>query len=255
MTKAYSDVITLHVPIVDESPKLHLFFHELLETAIEEIGHTPQLITTTLPQLRIKNHLDQGLISIYWSVANDEQDKKYIPIKVGLTGGLIGQRILLIKKGEQNIYKDVDSLDSFRALNLVAGMGKNWFDINIWKANNLAYKESSGNWKSIFKMIPYGRDYNYISRGINEVLIEAEEYDNLQIESKLVLIYNRDFQFYLSKNGINAGAKHQHIIDLAIKNAQESGLIVRLVNKYWGDDFKRLNYDNRVKIYLQTPNE
>ncbi|WP_354623182.1 hypothetical protein [Psychromonas sp. MME2] len=241
------------MPIVDESPQLHLFFHELLETAITEIGQTPQLISTRLPQRRIKSYLDQGLISIYWAIEHDEEDKKYIPIKVGLTAGLIGQRILLIKNGDQNIYSKVDDLDSFRELGLVAGMGKDWFDISVWKANKLLYKEAHGNWKSIFKMIPYGRDYNYISRGINEILVEAEEYDDLQIESKLVLIYNRDFQFYLSKNGVNSGEKYQQIIELAIKNAQKSGLIDRLVNKYWGDAFKRLNYENRVKIYLQTP--
>jgi len=51
-------------------------------------------------------------------------------------------------------------------------MGSKWFDINIWKENNLKYKESSGNWKSIFRKIPYGRDYNYISRGVNEIIAE-----------------------------------------------------------------------------------
>ena len=71
---AVSDVITLHVPVVEESTQQHLFYHELLETAIKEIGHTPKLITTILPQLRVKNYLDHGLISIYWMIESDERN-------------------------------------------------------------------------------------------------------------------------------------------------------------------------------------
>jgi hypothetical protein len=253
VSTAYSDEITLHVPIVDESPQLHFFFHELLNTAIKEVGHTPKLISIKLPQLRVKNCMDQGKISIYWSLETNDANKKYIPIEIGLTEGLIGNRMLFIKKGDQHLYDGVKNLDDFRRLNLVAGMGHKWFDVNIWKENNLKYKESSGNWKSIFKMIPYGRDYNYISRGVNEIVVEKEQYPNLEIENTLVFIYDRDFRFYLSKKGINAGAKYKDVIELAIKNAEKSGLIDRLVKKYWANDLKVLNYDKRIKVHLETP--
>ncbi|MCG6202311.1 hypothetical protein [Psychromonas antarctica] len=197
--------------------------------------------------------MDNGIISIYWSLETKQSNKKYIPIEVGLTEGLIGKRVLLIKKGEQPLYNGVKNLQDFKKLNLVAGMGKAWFDVNIWEKNNLKYKESSGNWKSIFKMIPYGRDYNYISRGLNEVTNDAKKYPELQIENKLIFIYDRDFCFYLSKKGINAGAKYQKIIDRAIKHAQKSGLIHRLVNKYWSNTLTTLNYEKRIKIHLKMP--
>lgn len=253
ISTACSEVISLHIPIVDDSPELHLFFHELLGSAIKEVGHIPDLISEKLPQLRIKHYLANGKISIYWSIENSEANRKYIPIKIGLTGGLIGKRVLLIKKGDQHFYDGVKNLEDFKKLNLVAGMGQGWFDINIWKKHGLKYKESSGNWKSIFKMIPLGRDYNYISRGINEITAEAKQYPELKIETKLVFIYDLDFRFYLSKSGINAGAKYKDIIELALKNAEKSGLIGRLVKKYWFDDFKNLHYDKRIKIHLEVP--
>lgn len=251
LSTAYSEVISLHIPIVDDSPQLHLFFHELLSTAIKEVGYTANLIPVTLPQLRIKGCMDKGKISIYWFLENEEANKKFIPIKIGLTEGLIGKRVLFIKHGDQHLYDGVKNLDDFRDLNLVAGMGHRWFDINIWEANHLRYKESSGNWKSIFKMIPYGRDYNYISRGVNEIITETKDHPYLAIEEKLLLIYDRDFQFYLSKSGDNAGAKYEDIIEFAMRKAKKSGLIHRLVKKYWDEDFKTLNYDKRIKIYLE----
>ncbi len=253
ISNSYSSQITLHIAIVEDSPKLHIFFHELLEIALKEDGYTPILIKSKLPHLRIKHYLDIGEISIHWMVESDERNKKYIPVKVGLTNGLIGQRIVFIKKGEQHLYDGVKNLEDFRNLDLVGGMGKKWFDVKVWEANNLRYKEHSGNWKSIFKMIPLGRDYNYFSRGLNEILSEAEQYPDLAIEERLVLAYERDFIFYLSKTGENAGAKYKEIIEHALKKAAANGLIERLVKKHWANDFKMLNYDNRTKIHLQTP--
>ena len=178
---------------------------------------------------------------------------KYIPIEVGLTNGLIGKRILFIKSGDQHLYDNVNTLDDFRQLNLVGGIGKNWFDVNVWKANNLQYKEQSGNWKSIFKMIPKGHSYNYFSRGITEIIVESQQYPDLDIEQHLVLIYDRDYRFYLSKNGKNSGEPYRALLSASIKKAKKSGLIDRLVSKYWGSDFETSSYDQRTKIYLKTP--
>ncbi|KPA09620.1 conserved hypothetical protein, secreted [Candidatus Magnetomorum sp. HK-1] len=250
---AFSDEIRLHVPILKDSPQLHLYFHELLEKAIKETGHTPKLIPYILPQLRIKDYLDNGKISIYWLVETAERNKKYIPVGGGITNRLIGKRILFIKKGDQHLYDNVKTLDDFRKLNLVGGMGKKWIDAKVWKANNLKYIEHNGIWRSIFLMIPAGRVYNYFSRGINEIIDESKQYPDLDIEKRLIFIYDRDFRFYLSKTGENAGQKYKKVLKLALKNAKKNGIIEDLIIKYWGNDFKTLNYDTRIKIPLITP--
>lgn len=252
-TIAKADLITLHIPIVEESNRQHSFYHELLATSIKEIGHTPHLIEYQLPQLRIKNYLQYGVISLYWMVESEERNELFIPIEVGLTDKLIGQRVLLINKQDQGLYEAVKDLEDFRKLKLTASMGKNWFDSDIWEVNDLDYHEHSGSWKKIFNMIAKGTRHNYFPRGVNEIIVEAEQHPELAVEERLMLIYDRDFRFYLSKTGVNAGAKYEKELKLALKKAQESGLIKRLIDKYWGDDFKKLNYDDRVKIYLQSP--
>lgn len=248
-----ADVITLNVPIVEDSPNLHLYFHELLVTAIREAGHEPVLTTRRMPQLRTKEELAQGNISIYWMVESAERNERFIPIEVGLTDGLIGKRILFIRKGDQHLFDQVKTLDDFRDLGLVGGLGKRWYDVKVWKANNLRFREEGGNWQSIFRKIPLGRDYDYFSRGINEILEEAERYPELAIERRLVLIYDRDFRFYLSDRGKNPGKLHREVLEKALVRARESGLIEKLVQKYWSGNLKRLNYENRVKIHLETP--
>jgi hypothetical protein len=250
---AYSDDIHLHIPIMSDTPKQHHYFHELISTALTEIGHNPKLVVNKYPQSRIQALLDTGAVSIFWMVASAERDNRYTPIKVNITNNLIGMRILFIKQGDQPLYDNVKSLEDFRNLNLVGGMGKNWFDAKVWRANNLNYLEHSGAWQFIFKMIPMGRSYNYFSRGLNEILAEAKQYPELAIEKNLALIYDRDFRFYLSKIGPNAGEKYKKILTNALLHAKETGLIDRLVRKYWAKDFETLNYDKRIKINLSTP--
>ena len=238
---------------LEDSPKLHLYFHELLETALIEDGQTITLITEKTPHLRAKYNLDYGDISIFWMLQSKERDEKYIPINIKLTEGLIGKRILLIKKGNQHIFDKVKTLEDFRVLNLYGAIGKKWFDIKVWEENNLKYIEHRGSWKSIFKILSFRTSYDYFSRGLNEISVEAKEYPLVEIEKRLVLIYDRDFIFYLSKDGSNAGAQYKDIIQSALVKAKESGLIKRLVKKYWDKDFEELDYDNRIKLYLKTP--
>ncbi len=64
-----------------------------------------------------------------------------------------------------------------------------------------------------------------------------------------MFIYDRDFFFYLSPSA----AKYRDALEYALITAKESGLMDELVRKYWVDDFHRLDYDGRVKIYLETP--
>jgi len=253
ITTTYAEQIRISIPTVSDSPNQHLFYHELLSLAIKDIGHTPILTVSDVPQLRIKQYLDNGEISIYWMLETPERNLRYIPVEVGITNGLIGQRILLIKNGNQKIYDQVKSLKDFRSLGLVGGMGLGWFDASVWQANNLPYKEYTGNWKSIFKMTANGREFDYFARGINEITLEHKQYPELQIENQLLFIYDRDFRFYLSKAGLNSGKKYETIISLALKTAKESGLIKRLVNKYWSKEIELLNYEKRIKINLSLP--
>ena len=132
-----------------------------------------------------------GGVSLFWMVQSSERDSNFAYVNVGLTNKLIGKRILFIKKGEQSRYDSVESLADFRKLQRVAGMGKNWFDVKVWQQNKLLVKEHSGDWKEIFRMIPNGWPYHYISRGVNEILTESIDYPELVIEQRLALIYDR----------------------------------------------------------------
>ncbi len=228
----------------------HLYYHELLIEALKAEGHQLQLIVKEdMPQKRVVQSLDRDLISLHWLVQSAERDAKYVPVKVGLTNSLIGHRILLIPKGQQSVYDNVQSVEDFRALGKVGAFGLNWFDVRVWKHNDLAYLEQDGDWRVIYKMLTKKRGVDYFSRGFIEIRAEAQQYDFLDVEQRLMLIYDRDFHFYLSKSG----APHAAALENALTQAKTSGLMDKLIRKHWAKDFEMLNFDQRLKLSLKIP--
>ncbi len=248
-----ADALALKFPIIDDSPELHRYFADLLTTALKASDQEVSLTLIRAPQLRIKRMLAQGELSIFWMLATAQRNRQFIPIPVGLTNGLIGKRLFLIRPDEQYRFDAIKNLADLRASGLVAGLGQGWFDARIWQYNMLPFKAHPGNWKLIFRMLAAGRDYDYFPRGLNEILHEASHHTDLGIEKRLVLVYDRDFFFYLSQSGPYAGARYRKVIEDAMQRAIAEGLIDRLVQKYWGEDLRRLDYENRIHIVLETP--
>jgi hypothetical protein len=228
-----------------------LFYIDLIEKSLTAAGVSYTLeFEKDLPQLRAVEMLDQGQLSLMWLVASAERDTKYTRVNVGLTNGLIGKRILLIPSGQSAVYENVQNLEDFRNLGKVGAFGKGWFDVKVWEANGLPYQEIDGEWRVIYDMLAKGdRGLDYFSRGFTEIVGESTEHPNLEIEKHLVLIYNRDFYFYLS----SSAAQYKDILEAALLKAQTDGLIDELVQKYWADSFTKLNMDARIQIELETP--
>lgn len=237
------------IPELSEHRGRDGFYIELLEKSFSGVGEPLTLKKVPIPQLRATYLLERGGVDLLWMLESRQRNEQFIPIKIGLTNGLIGKRVFLIKKGDSARFSGVDSLASFQQLKLVAGMGKNWFDAKVWRKNELLYREQVGDWQAIYGKVAANREYDYFPRGVNEVLSEAALYPDLEIEPSLVFEYERDFLFYLSP----LSAHKYSVLEKALIYADETGLIDALVKKYWGEDLDKLNYEKREKILLVTP--
>ncbi|MCX4026518.1 hypothetical protein H0A36_12790 [Endozoicomonas sp. SM1973] len=229
----------------------HRYYHELLRQSLTLVGY--QLTINhihDLSQKRIAIFLKQGVISVHWFIKATYRDQTFVPINIGITNGLIGKRVLLIPNSQQHIYQHVKTLADFRQLQKTGGFGEGWFDVLVWKYNQLPYRVISGDSQDIFLMVAArNRGIDYFSRGVNEILAESVLYPELSIEQQLLLRYDRDFQFYLSPTS----RQLKPLIETALIKAKQTGLIDRLVNRYWQDTFKQLNLDQRVELKLKTP--
>jgi len=90
---------------------------------------------------------------------------------------------------------------------------------------------------------------DYFPRGFNEILSEHNANSYLAIEPHLILQYDRDFIFYVSPKTPELA----QLIERAMKKAETSGLIVRLVHEHWANNFKVLKPETRTLIHMATP--
>ena len=229
----------------------HKYYHNLLVESLKAAGHTVKIVTLdNIPQPRIVAYIDSGNLTLHWFLQTKERDEKWVPVTHKLTQGLIGKRIMLIPKGEEGVYAKVSSLDDLKATGKVAGLGKGWFDVGVWNESGLKVWEQAGDWKQLYPMIAVkNRGIDYFPRGANEIAVEAKDNPNLAIEPRLLLIYPRDFSFYLSKP--NAALKP--VIEAALVQAEKAGLQKKLIDEYFGPSVTTLGLDKRVVINLKNP--
>jgi len=246
---SHAETIILKAPSFIDGT--HEYYHDLLRQSLEAAGQELILEPSPkhLPQKRAVSMLEDDMLSLLWLVQTRARDEKFTPVKVGITNNLIGHRILFIPKGGQENYDRINTLGDFRKTGLVGGFGKNWFDVKVWRENNLKYIEKDGEWRNLYRMVGANRGIDYFSRGFNEIASEARLHPNLDIEKRLMLIYDRDFRFYLSPSA----AKYKEILEDSLKKAKSSGLMDKLIRKHWADAFSELTFDGRVKIRLKAP--
>jgi len=243
---------SITLTLASQIDKGHQFYHELLFEALTNQGYEVKITVPSehIPQKRVIRMVESGQLSLTWLLATPERDQKYLAVNVPLTNGLIGKRVMLIPPGLQARLKGINTLEDLQNSKLVAGLGINWFDVDVWKQNGLKVYQEDGEWRTLYDKLSIAGGVNYFPRGMNEIVAEAKQNPRLAIEKRLLLVYDRDFKFYLSPNL----ASYQPIIERALQKAKETGLIDRLVRKHWGESFNQIKPDERVIIKLELPN-
>lgn len=246
----WSETITLKLPRYKDNS--HRYYHELLKESLKQIGVDVQISGSEfhLPQKRAVLMVKHGRLDAVWLVESGERNRIYHSAGVGLTDGLIGKRVLFIPKGAQKKFNLVTNLNDFKRLGLYGAFGISWYDVKIWKHNGLLVTTVDGDWQQIYAKVEARLEgYDYFSRGINEIILEAPNHPELEIEQNLLLIYDRDFQLYLGKSG----AQHREIIRKALLKSKENGLMERLIRKHWSDVYSEMLPDKRQVIRLELP--
>ncbi|WDD97840.1 hypothetical protein [Thalassomonas actiniarum] len=229
------------------------FYRDLLQQALALSGyHTKINFIGNLSYLRQVNYLKHGKIDLIWRLGTHERDLAFKRVDIGLTNGMIGKRIFLIPKGDQWKFDRINKLTDFIKHKLTGGFGEKWFDIEIWKYNRLPYVEIPGDNNKIYPMLASKRrNIDYLSRGMNEIIGDARLYPDLEVEQRLLFIYQRDIYFYLGPSAI----QYHSILEHSLRLAEKAGLIKTLIHKHWGDIGNLLQLDKRHRIHLQMPPE
>lgn len=243
--------LKLRIPVTSDGHAN--YFVRLLEESLKSIQQPYQIeYVKDIPARRMWSMLGRGDINLFYGMQSTDKrrSKQLVEVRNGLTNGLIGQRVLLIRRSDMDVFARVQSVADLKETGMIAGFGAGWRDATVWKAAGLPLYEHAAPWPTIYGMVAAGnRHIDYLPRGVNEVLEEARQHPELVVEKRLLLVYPGDFAFYLS----SSASGYRPVIERALRAAEASGLKARLLEEAFGADLKALNLKRRLRLQLSGP--
>lgn len=249
MATAVADELSLTV--ATRTGQGQTYYHDLLVAALAKAGVQARLNPVTdMPNVRIEQMLEQGQLGVHWFLRTAERDKRFLRVSQGLTGGMIGWRILMVPPADVADYASMRTLADLRRSRRVAAMAFGWADATIWQHNGLPAIQQRFSVGELYRQVASGkRGVHYFPRGSIEVAAEHDLRAGLVPLPGIVLIYPQDFYFYVSPAMPQLHAKLQ----LAMQQAEQSGLRQKLFRQYYGTALSELALDKRVQIHLSSP--
>jgi hypothetical protein len=249
-----ADLAPLELRIAVVSDGRADYFVRLLEASLQLIKQPYHIqYVKDVPARRMWWMLGQGQINLFYGMQSKEKDndQQLVPVRNALTNGLIGQRVLLIRRADRQTFQQVRSLADLQHTGLIAGFGAGWGDAKVWKNCGLPLYEHTAPWSTIYAMVAAGnRHVDYLPRGVTEALAEARDHPALVVEQHLLFAYPADFGFYLSPSA----ARYRPIIERALNAAETSGLKARLIDEAFGADIRALNLNRRLVLSMPRDN-
>jgi hypothetical protein len=143
-------------------------------------------------------NLEKNRIDITWIATSKDYEKRLLPIRIPIFKGLLGHRLLVVKKSQAVQLSRVKTLQDLRQFRMGQGLG--WFDSDILRANGFSVHDAQ-NHDLLYSMLSRGR-YDVLPRGLHEPWEEIESYPyaDLIVEESLLIHYPLPMYFFVNRN-------------------------------------------------------
>lgn len=227
------------------------YYRELISLAGTKMGvnlHQEPLVMPEMRDDRAVEMLKQGVFDIHWMVTNSSRERELLPVRIPLFKGLIGWRIAIVRKGRENLFRDLSSLEDIKQLTAV--QGNDWPDTTVLEANGYKVRRSVS-WGGMFDQINLGRQ-DYFPRSLVEIFPEIAERPQLHIvaEPSVVLQYPTAMYFFVDKRNAHLA----NLLDQGLRKAIADGSFEKVFLKYHSNSIQKAQLQNRTIIPLKNPN-
>jgi hypothetical protein len=221
----------------------------LLRMALERSGQAYALQPTSvmMRQNRALAELQAGrVVDVLWTMTSQQRERDLLPVRIPLDMGLIGWRLLLIRKRDAARFGAIRQAAELQALDAL--QGHDWPDTEILRANH--YKvQTASDYAGMFKMLESGR-VDYFPRAVFEVWHEAAAFadQGLVVAPGLALHYPSAFYFFVKKSNTALAAALQHGLEQMLAD----GSYTRVFQDYFGDMITRSALEKRRVFELHN---
>ncbi|BBN83875.1 hypothetical protein PA25_38600 [Pseudoalteromonas sp. A25] len=169
-----------------------------LEKSADKYGDY-QLISLSLdeaPQGRTLDLLaNKDLLDVHWSVTSIEREQQLGTVYIPLLRGLMGARLFLIHKDNEQQFAAINNVQTLRQYSL--GSGIDWPDTQIYERNDFDVATSDGS--RLHSMLEQKR-FDLFPRAVHEPWGEITDRADLLVERNFALCYPTAMYFFVNKN-------------------------------------------------------
>jgi hypothetical protein len=195
------------------------YYPSLLQIAIEKstAKYGPaqrQIVDIPMEEQRQFVSLKNNVLDVMWTMTSIEREQDALPIRIPLLKGLIGYRVLVIRKNQQQEFAAFKHLEQLKQRTAVQGFG--WADVEILQKNGFKVEVSSWH-TSIFKSLDAGY-YDYFPRSVLEAWSELEQYQfgGLMVDEHHLIVYPTAIYFFVNKNNSQLAERLEYGLKQAI---------------------------------------
>ncbi|CTQ53226.1 hypothetical protein LP7551_01747 [Roseibium album] len=188
-------------------------------------------------------------VDVAWYGTSAKVEEKLQPVRIPISGGLLGWRVLLINRNDQHKFSQIDDFEQLKSFVFVQGAG--WSDIEILEGAGLTV--ATYPYADLFSLAASQHEHVF-SRGVEEVYEEMNLYTSsipdLALEQSLALRYSFARLFFVQ---IGNEKLHNAIYEGLVK-AHEDGSYQALFDTHpsnWAA-LNKINLEDR-KIF-KIPN-
>ena len=250
---AAEDRLDVVYPVLDGRDVTRQLQFDLLRLALDKSGRAFQIRAyddASMTNARMQEFLDDGKhLTVAWFGTSAAAEQRFWPIRIPLTRGLIGVRLLLIASGRQPEFERVRSLADLKPF--VAGQGFGWADIDILRSASLQVRPAP--MANLFQLTALGR-VDYFPLGANEIfdlLNQHADVAGLAVERSLALHFrNFDMFFFVGRGN---AALHQ-AIERGLLQAYDDGSFMAHFNRHPDIVALRRTADLEHRRWIDVPN-
>ncbi|MCE3261987.1 MAG: hypothetical protein K0R43_1066 [Pseudoduganella sp.] len=222
---------------------------QLLQLALAKAGSAHR--AEMAPQYRQQNRAiaellaNSGRIHVIGTMTSIEREAQMLPVRIPISKGLIGWRILLLRADRRDWLRDVRSVRELRGIRMA--LGQDWPDLAVLRAADLA-PDTVPSYGRLIGMLKAHR-IDAVPRSINEVWSEVARHPGLVADPHLVLHYPAADYFFVHRD--NAALAED--IRRGLEAAQADGSFDRLLLGYYGTMLDQAALHQRRIIELPNP--
>ncbi len=204
---------------------------------------------TTVTQDRGLALLQEGRIDVVSVPTTLQRERDLRPVRFDILRGLLGYRVLLIRKQQQADFAAVQTPEELRRFRL--GFGSQWADLPLLQYNGFNVI-AAPQYESLFGMLVRER-FDAFPRGLNEAWQELSErqtdFPDLMVEPTLALNYPWPVYFFVRKDNQALAERLQR----GLLKAEADGSMHQLFMRHHGHLLQQANLTKRRLFQLVNP--